>query len=477
MVMATQTQARLDAINAQAAKTPTPTATPMPKPELPGANMTPGVFNSNVHPYYYNPGPSAMTHEGLGGASTVGTQNRNEMVGSAVYTNLNDPRLPASAVQTYTGHQQNANEFMDPLNPNYQVTGNYGMSAQTGTAQGAVTAQGVNTSTMQANLIGQGAAGSEQAARQEQLNPNALASAAIGNIPPEMLVNSQMEDLMVGLENGDIPLWARPAVDAIEGQLASRGLSRSSVGQAALTNAIVTAALPIAQQNAQMLVGNFMQDKQSQTQVNLQNAQAGMQLQLTNLSNEQQMAVANLQVRQQSMMSDQAAVNASRQFNAASENQTKQFMSNLQATVDMSNAARVDAMTQFNAGQNNAAAQFSAQVAFARDQFNAQNATAIEQSNVQWRRQINQMDTAGVNAVNQANAMNAFNLSNQALTFMWQEMRDNAKWVFEATQNDAQRQTALAVAALGNETAASNSNMQAISAIGAAALNMFTKKT
>ena len=56
------------------------------------------------------------------------------------------------------------------------------------------------------------------------------------------------------------------------------------------------------------------------------------------------------------------------------------------------------------------------------------------------------------NAVNQANAMNAFNLSNQGLSFLWQEMRDSAKWEFDAAQNDEDRATLLKQAALANES-------------------------
>jgi hypothetical protein len=58
----------------------------------------------------------------------------------------------------------------------------------------------------------------------------------------------------------------------------------------------------------------------------------------------------------------------------------------------------------------------------------------LNNQNVNWRRNLNTANTAGQNAVNQANAMNAFNLSNQALSFMWQEMRDSAKWEYEAAQ-------------------------------------------
>ena len=59
------------------------------------------------------------------------------------------------------------------------------------------------------------------------------------------------------------------------------------------------------------------------------------------------------------------------------------------------------------------------------------------------------------NSVNQANAMNAFNLSNQGLSFLWQEMRDAAKWEYEAAENSEDRASVLAQAALGNEAAES----------------------
>jgi hypothetical protein len=139
----------------------------------------------------------------------------------------------------------------------------------------------------------------------------------------------------------------------------------------------------------------------------------------------------------------------------------------------MSNAQRDDAMAQFNTTNANRIAevnagnqleaarleeqlnaqisQYNANLGFQRDQFNVQNALAVEQANVQWRRQINTANTAGQNAVNQANAMNAFNLSNQGVSFLWQEMRDAAKWEFEAVEEDKNRASVLAQAALGNE--------------------------
>jgi hypothetical protein len=167
----------------------------------------------------------------------------------------------------------------------------------------------------------------------------------------------------------------------------------------------------------------------------------------------------------------------------------------LNNTIALNNAARSDAASQYNsqlaqqraaldagnqmqAQQLNlqakqAADQFNAQLSFQRDQFNTQNAIAIEQSNVQWRRQVNTANTAGQNAVNQANAINAFNLSNQAMTFLWQENRDAANWAFQSSQNATDQQTRLAIAALGNEAATDVAKREQISSLASSAVTLF----
>tara|TARA_R100000234_G_C4986837_1_gene173688 strand:- start:969 stop:1436 length:468 start_codon:yes stop_codon:yes gene_type:complete len=98
---------------------------------------------------------------------------------------------------------------------------------------------------------------------------------------------------------------------------------------------------------------------------------------------------------------------------------------------------------------------FNAAQAFAREQFNVQNATAIAQSNVQWRRQANTAETAAINAVNQQNAQNAFGLTASAQNFLWQELRDEADYIFKRWDNDESRKASLMIAALGNEGATS----------------------
>jgi len=195
------------------------------------------------------------------------------------------------------------------------------------------------------------------------------------------------------------------------------------------------------------------------------------------------------------MLSNQAADNAAAQFNASSINQTNQFVNSLSSTINQQNAARNDAMNQYNVTESNRVAalnqnnaleaerlqnqlnseieKFNSQLEYNKNQFNTQNANLIEQSNVQWRRQTNTANTAGVNAVNQANAMNAFNLSNQGLSFLWQEMRDAAKWEYESAQNAEERQTNLAIAALGNEAVNDAGRANTLKTLGGFAIDIW----
>ena len=123
--------------------------------------------------------------------------------------------------------------------------------------------------------------------------------AAIAALPQEALVSSQMETLLGGMEDGEVPLWAKPAVDAINANLASRGLSVSTVGRDSLFNAIVQSALPMAQNNAQALQQRAAQNLSNEQQANLQQATQQQQLRLQNLANRQTAESQTAQMSQQ----------------------------------------------------------------------------------------------------------------------------------------------------------------------------------
>ena len=71
--------------------------------------------------------------------------------------------------------------------------------------------------------------------------------------------------------------------------------------------------------------------------------------------------------------------------------------------------------------------------------------------------------------------MNAFNLSNQALTFLWQEMRDSAAWATELAITDEDSKTRLGVAALGNEMAADADKRDNVISLGKLAVDIWHK--
>tara|TARA_R100001443_G_scaffold4143_1_gene12388 strand:- start:233 stop:2446 length:2214 start_codon:yes stop_codon:yes gene_type:complete len=372
----------------------------------------------------------------------------------------------------------------------------------------------------------------------------------IGDLPEEAFVSNQLDSLLKGMESGEIPTWASPAVAAVEQMLAQRGLSASSVGRDNLFNAIIQSAVPLAQANAQAIqqsvaqtreiesreevfnaqarqqtalqnasnvfqlnMAQFNADQQTalsnskflqtvslteanmkqqsaiqnavlSSQANLaeadfyqksqiQNAQAFLSMDMANLNNEQQARVLDAQLKQQAMLSNQAATNAARQFNATSENQTQQFMTGLAAQIEQSNVAQTNAMSQFNVQQENAnnalrfqteadfektrvalktdLDKYNAQLAFNRNQWNTQNAQAVEQSNIAWRRQSNTINTAAANQVAMQNAMNAANLNSQALSFLWQELRDQADFDFRKYENEENRRVSIITTALANE--------------------------
>lgn len=320
-----------------------------------------------------------------------------------------------------------------------------------------------------------------------------------GTVSKDATVQGQLEKLM-NFKPGEVPAWAQGALTKAEEAMASRGLGASSISAGAITAAIQQAALPIAAQDASSF----------------------FQMDITNLSNRQQATLENTRMRQQNMLTDTSIANATKQFNAANAQQTEQFTATMVASIAEQNAARRDAMTslnltqsnqvglqnaaqeqqnsQFNSGQANAIATqnaandiqtqefnvqqeaarqtFNATIKNQREQYNSQMQYAIDQSNVTWRRSVNTANTVAVNSANQANVQNAYNISATAQNNIWQQFRDEASWMFTASQNDQARAYNTAMAANNREYASSTNNSNQdkalVAQLGSMALNWFT---
>jgi hypothetical protein len=72
--------------------------------------------------------------------------------------------------------------------------------------------------------------------------------------------------------------------------------------------------------------------------------------------------------------------------------------------------------------------------------------------------------------------MNSFNLSNQGLSFLWQEMRDAAKWEYDSSNNELDRQSQIAIAALGNESVSDTNKVGFIKNLGELAFKVWANK-
>jgi hypothetical protein len=165
--------------------------------------------------------------------------------------------------------------------------------------------------------------------------------AAVAALPTEALVSSQMESLLGGLEDGKTPAWAKPALAAVEANLARRGMNASSVGRDAMFNAIIQSAMPMAQSNAQALQQRASQNLSNEQQANMSTATLDMQRRMANLSNQQTASSQTAQMAQQMATMQSQFRQDAVMTTAQMQQQTRtQNLSNLQE------AAKVTAMNE-----------------------------------------------------------------------------------------------------------------------------------
>ncbi len=297
------------------------------------------------------------------------------------------------------------------------------------------------------------------------------ATAATETLDPKATVQYQLGELYASLEEGKpLPAWAAPAVRAVNGIMAQRGLGASSMASAAVTQAIYESGIPIAKADADRYGAIQLQNLNNKQQAVLQNAmtfasmdkanldarlnaavnnaKSFLSIDVQNLDNNQKMNTINYQGKLQALLTDGSAQNAADQFNAKSKNQLDEFYAELDSQISQSNSNREAASRQFNVDQANAMSRYVAGLNDQREQFNKNMSMQINQANAVWRRQINTSNTAGQNEVNRQNALNVLNVSQAGLNALWQRYRDEASWAFTATESAKQRDHQIAVTAM-----------------------------
>ena len=424
---------------------------------------------------------------------------------------LNQPTLAQGTSITPTLQSVQSNELM--ATPG--VTGTVAAQAAQATAPTAAaatgaTGQNVATATPQAasqfTAATIGTAPSMTAAQGSLTNPMVAAQQSLANIDSRATVQGQLENISSDIEQSlqqgtPLPAFARGAAEAAKATMQARGLGSSTMLAEAMAEGILRSSIPIAQADAEVYKQTIFQNLANNQQAAVINAQSYLQMDMANLSNRQQSNLQNLQAQQQTLLTDNAARNAALQFNATSQNQVNQYYDSLNTNIQQQNAQRAAAISQFNTAEENKVAalnaknetaiadanaqrqsainQFNSTLSDQRQRFNVENQRIIDQSNTVWRRQLNTSNTQAVNAANETNAQNLLNLSNFALSSLWQQWRDEASWVNQSSENEANRNHNLAVAALERTTAFDLQNSAQTSALyamlGSFGMNIFSK--
>ena len=320
----------------------------------------------------------------------------------------------------------------------------------------------------------------------------------IAGLPKEALVSNQIDSLLSGMENGEIPAWARPAVANVEAMLAKRGLSASSVGRDNLFNAIIQSAVPIAQSNAQAIQQSISQQKSIEAQTEIENAKLRQQTALSNAdkvfnlnmaqfsadqqtelsnskfmqtvslaeaSNEQQATIQNAVLMSQANLTE-ANIEGQRQIqnaknflamdmqNLSNEQQTVMVQSQQEQQRLLSNQAAENAARQFNATSENQMMQFMANLNTQISQFNSQQINASKQFNAQQsnaaeaRRagreaDLNKANAAIVNQTKQFNETMDFNRDQFNTQNALAIQQSNVEWRRRANLADTAAQNAI----------------------------------
>ena len=290
------------------------------------------------------------------------------------------------------------------------------------------------------------------------------------------LLQNQFVDEATG--EPKIPSWAAATARNVSKIAAFSGMT-GTAATAAMSQALLEASLPIAQQDAQFfqtLTLTNLNNKQQSTintanvlakfeQTNLdnrmtaavQNAQSFLAMDMKNLDNEQQAAVINNQSRIQSILADANAENVKGQFMAQSQNTLDQFYASLNTQID-----------QFNSSQTLDADKYNATMEDSRQKFYSEQQYNIAVANANWRQQVQLQDDQQLYEAATTDVKNRLDISVNQLNQLWDRSDALLDYAFKASESAKDRETTIAAASLQAHTATKNANMTAVGSLAGA---------
>jgi len=169
----------------------------------------------------------------------------------------------------------------------------------------------------------------------------------LGEVSPQSTVEGQLEKLMASFDDGT-PAWAAGALRRVNEVMNARGLGGSSMVGAAMIQAAMESAIPIAQADAATFAAMDLENVRNKQTVALANAAAAQKFELQNLTNRQAMAVQNsmnnTNLQLTNLSNTQEAVLAQAQLRAGLQNITLGISEN----VALANASRYAEVNNLN---------------------------------------------------------------------------------------------------------------------------------
>lgn len=275
-----------------------------------------------------------------------------------------------------------------------------------------------------------------------------------------------------------IPSWAAATARNV-GKIAAFSGMTGTAATAAMSQALLEASLPIAQQDAQFfqtLTLKNLDNKQQSTinaanvlakfeQTNLdnrmtaavQNAQAFLAMDMKNLDNEQQANVINNQARIQSILADANAENVKNQFMADSQNEVDKFYASLNTQI-----------SQFNSSQTLDADKFNSQMEDSRQKFYSEQQYNIAVANANWRQQVQLQDDQQKYEAATTDVKNMLDISVNQLNQLWDRADALLDYAFKSSESSKDRQAQIAIAQLQTKAQTKGANMGALGSLAGA---------
>lgn len=252
-----------------------------------------------------------------------------------------------------------------------------------------------------------------------------------------------------------IPSWAAATARNV-GKIAAFSGMTGTAATAAMSQALLEASLPIAQQDAQFfqtLTVKNLDNKQQSTinaanvlakfeQTNLdnrmtaavQNAQSFLAMDMKNLDNEQQAAVINNQSRIQSILSDANAENVKNQFMAESQNDVDKFYASMNTQI-----------AQFNSSQTLDADKFNSTMEDSRQKFYSDQQYNISVANANWRQQVQLQDDQQKYEAATTDVKNMLDISVNQLNQLWDRSDALLDYAWKSSESAKDRAATLAI--------------------------------